>query len=300
MFEIIALIVVVLIAVVLIYATTKPDTFRVQHSMNIKTQPEKILPLINDFHNWAAWSPWEKMDPLLKRTYSGSGHDQCAVYEGTAIKKRHRAMNIVEKDPPSKVLIKLDFIKPFEGHNIAEFTLEGNGDSTNVTWAICGPPHYMAKVMSLFMDCDNMVGPQFETGLAKMKAVTEENKKGWGTCATSKASSFQSRRSISRPTAAINKRRARFGDSMARSKTMSAWATISRSSSGSRFYDRSRPSQARPFCSPGSCSSRGCSAIASTRKVIKDPRIRAMCDPKSMPFDVERLVYGGFKVLVDA
>ncbi len=175
MFEIIALIVVVLIAVVLIYATTKPDTFRVQRSINIKAQPEKIFPLINDFHNWAAWSPWEKMDPLLKRTYSGSGQGQGAVYEWDGNKKVGTGrMEIIEIAPPSKVLIKLDFIKPFEGHNIAEFTLEGNGDSTNVTWAMYGPTPYMAKVMSLFMDCDNMVGPQFETGLAKMKAVTEK------------------------------------------------------------------------------------------------------------------------------
>ena len=81
MFEIIALIVVVLIAGVLLYATTKPDTFRVQRSISIKAQPEKIFPLINDFHNWAAWSPWEKIDPLLKRTYSCSAQGQGAVYE---------------------------------------------------------------------------------------------------------------------------------------------------------------------------------------------------------------------------
>jgi hypothetical protein len=175
MFEIIALIVVVLIAAVLIYATAKPDTFRVHRSINIEVQPENIFPLINDFHNWTAWSPWEKMDPLLKRTYSGSAQGRGAVYEWDGNKKVGTGrMEIIEIAPPSKVLIKLDFIKPFEGHNIAEFTLEGNGDSTNVTWAMYGPTPYMAKVMSLFMDCDNMVGPQFETGLANMKAVTEK------------------------------------------------------------------------------------------------------------------------------
>jgi hypothetical protein len=175
MFEIIALIVVVLIAGVFLYATTKPDTFRVQRSISIKAQPEKIFPLINDFHNWAAWSPWEKIDPLLKRTYSCSAQGQGAVYEWDGNNKVGTGrMEIIEIAPPFKVLIKLDFIKPFEGHNIAEFTLEGIGGSTNVTWAMYGPTRYIAKVMSLFMDCDNMVGPQFETGLANMKAVTEK------------------------------------------------------------------------------------------------------------------------------
>ena len=175
MFTIIALIVVVLITAVLIYAATKPDTFRVQRSISIKAQPEKIFPLINDFQSWMAWSPWEKMDPMLKRTYSGSVQGQGAVYEWDGNNKVGTGrMEIIEIAPPSKVLIKLDFIKPFEGHNIAEFTLEGHGDSTNVTWAMFGPAAYMAKVMSLFMDCDKMVGPQFETGLANMKAVTEK------------------------------------------------------------------------------------------------------------------------------
>ena len=174
MFEIIALIVVLLIAAVLIYAATKPDRFRIQRSISIKAEPEKIFPLINDFHNWAAWSPWEKMDPLLKRTYSGPFQGQGALYEWDGNKVGTGRMEIIEIAPPSKVLIKLDFIKPFEGHNIAEFTLKGNGGSTYVTWAMYGPTPYMAKVMSLFMDADKMVGPQFETGLANMKAVSEK------------------------------------------------------------------------------------------------------------------------------
>lgn len=175
MLTIIALIVVMLIAAALAYAATKPDTFRVQRSISIKAQPEKIFPLINDFHSWMAWSPWEKMDPMLKRTYSGSAQGQGARYGwdgNNNVGTGH--MEIMETAPPSKVLIKLDFIEPFEGHNIAEFTLEGNGDSTNVTWAMYGPAPYMAKVMSLLKDCDKMVGPQFETGLANMKAVAEQ------------------------------------------------------------------------------------------------------------------------------
>lgn len=175
MFTIIALIVVVLIAAVLIYAATKPDTFRVQRSISINTPPERIFAHINDLTKWGTWSPWEKMDPAMKRTLSGAPQGKGAVCEwkGNNAVGQGR-MEILESLPASKILIKLDFLKPFEAHNFAEFILEGNGDSTNVTWAMFGPAAYMTKVISLFMDCDKMVGPQFETGLANMKAVTEK------------------------------------------------------------------------------------------------------------------------------
>jgi uncharacterized protein YndB with AHSA1/START domain len=175
MFKIIALIIVMLAAAVLIYATTKPDTFSVQRSTNIKASPERIFPMINDFHGWVNWSPWEKMDSTLKRTYSGSAQGQGAVYEWDGNNQVGTGrMEIVEAAPPSKVLIKLDVIKPFEGHNIAKFTLEDKGDSTNITWAMYGTTPYPAKVMHVFFSMDSMVGPQFETGLANMKALTEK------------------------------------------------------------------------------------------------------------------------------
>jgi hypothetical protein len=83
-------------------------------------------------------------------------------------------MEITETSSPSQVVIKLDFIEPFEAHNTAEFTLEGNGDSTNVSWAMYGPNPYIAKVIHLFFNMDSMVGKQFETGLANLKAVAEK------------------------------------------------------------------------------------------------------------------------------
>lgn len=174
MFAIIALTVVVLIAAVLIYAATKPDTFRVQRSISINAPPERILAHINDLTKWGAWSPWEKMDPAMKKTLSDAPQGKGAVCEwnGNNAVGQGR-MEILESLPASKILIKLDFLKPFEAHNFAEFIFERNGNSTNVTWAMFGPAPYIAKVISLFMNCDKMVGPQFETGLANMKAVTE-------------------------------------------------------------------------------------------------------------------------------
>ena len=128
MVKIIALIVIVLIVALLIYAATKPDMFRIQRTTRINAPPEKIFPHINDFHRWVVWSPWEKMDPALKRTYSGATNGKGAVYqwEGNG-KVGSGRMEIMESSTPSHIAIALDFIKPFEAHNIAEFTLDAQG-----------------------------------------------------------------------------------------------------------------------------------------------------------------------------
>jgi len=175
MLRIIAIAVVVLVTAVLVFAATRPDTFRVQRTASIKAPPDKIFPLINDFHKWSGWSPWEKLDPALKRTYSGpeSGIGTAYAWEGNNKVGKGR-MEIREVSPPSKVEIKLDFERPMEGHNITDFTLEGKGDSTIVTWDMQGPSSYLAKVMRIFFSMDKMIGKDFETGLANLKAVAEK------------------------------------------------------------------------------------------------------------------------------
>lgn len=171
----IVIVVVVLIAGVLIFAATKPDTFRVERAASIKAPPEKIFAFINDFHRWGAWSPWEKKDPALKRTYGAATSGKGAVYawEGNKDVGEGR-MEIAESSPPSKVTIKLDFMKPFEAHNIVEFTLEPKGDATNVTWAMQGDTPYFAKIIHVFINMDSMVGKDFETGLANLKGAAEK------------------------------------------------------------------------------------------------------------------------------
>jgi len=174
MITIITLVVVVLIVAVLVYAATKPDLFRVRRATNIKAPPEKIFALINDYHRWVAWSPYEKLDPAMRRTYSGAASGTGAVYEWEGNSKAGKGrMEITDTAPPSKVVIKLDFVKPFEAHNIVEFTMEPTGASTNVTWDMHGPSSYLAKVMHVFFNMDRMVGKDFETGLANLKALAE-------------------------------------------------------------------------------------------------------------------------------
>lgn len=169
------LVLIVLVAATLVIAATKPDDFAVQRAARIKAPPELIFPLINDFHRWGSWSPYEKKDPAMKRTYSGAANGVGAVYEwaGNGNVGSGR-MEITDIAPSSRVTIKLDFIKPFEGHNIAAFTLEPQGDSTDVTWAMHGPLHYVAKIMSLFLNMDRMIGGDFEVGLANMKTAAEQ------------------------------------------------------------------------------------------------------------------------------
>ena len=174
MLKITAIGVVVLVAAVLLFAATRPDNFSVQRTTSIKAPPEKIFPLINDLHRWTSWSPWEKMDPEMKRTYSGTASGKGAAYawQGNS-KVGEGRMEISDTSPPSKVTIKLDFIKPFEAHNTAEFTLEPKGDSTSVTWKMHGPSPYLAKVMGIFVSMDSMIGKDFETGLANLKTAAE-------------------------------------------------------------------------------------------------------------------------------
>ncbi len=174
MFKIMGIVVVVFVAAVLIYAATRPDTFWVQRTTSIKAPPEKIFALINDLHSWVSWSPYERKDPTMKKTHSGAASGKGAVYawEGNKDVGQGR-MEIAESVPPSKVAIKLDFVKPFEAHNIVEFTLDAQGDSTNVSWAMQGPLPYFAKVIHLFFDVDSMVGKDFEAGLANLKTIAE-------------------------------------------------------------------------------------------------------------------------------
>lgn len=175
MFKKIALAAVVLVAAVLLFAATRPDSIRVQRSTSIKAAPEKIFPLIADFHAWSAWSPWEKLDPAMKRTHSGapSGKGAAYAWDGNNDVGAGR-MEIAEVVPPSRITIKLDFSRPMEGHNTAEFTLVPKGDASEVTWAMFGPSPYLSKLIGLFLDMDKMIGKDFEAGLANLKALAEK------------------------------------------------------------------------------------------------------------------------------
>jgi len=171
----IALVIIVALVVMLIYASTRPDTFRLERSASVNAPPEKVFPLINDYKNWALWSPYENKDPAMKRTFSGAPAGRGAVYEWDGNKNVGTGrMEIVDTAPPNKIIIKLDFLKPFEGHNVAEFTMEPQDASTNVTWAMHGPVPFIGKILHLCFNMDKMIGNDFAAGLAKLKIAAEK------------------------------------------------------------------------------------------------------------------------------
>ena len=175
MFKIIGLIVALVIAGVLILAATRPDTFRVQRATTIQAPPQKVFEFIDDFNRWSVWSPWEKKDPAMKRTFGAATSGKGATYAWEGNKDVGQgSMEIAESAPPSRVAIKLDFVKPFEAHNMVEFTLEPRGEATALTWSMQGHTPYFAKIIHLFFDMDSMVGKDFEAGLASLKAAAEK------------------------------------------------------------------------------------------------------------------------------
>ncbi len=178
MFEVIIIVAIVLaiaIAVILILAATKPDTFRIERSAVIDAPADRIFSVLSDFHQWGGWSPWETKDPDMKRTYGGAERGKGAVYAWEGDKNVGTGrMEILEANAPSRLAIKLDFFKPFEAHNTAEFTMLPQGNATNVHWVMHGPATFMSKVMGVFFNFDKMVGKDFEAGLANLKRLTEK------------------------------------------------------------------------------------------------------------------------------
>ncbi len=163
----------VLIAAALAYAASKPDTFTIRRSAVIAAPPEHIFPLIGDLRAQSAWSPFEK-DPAMKRTYSGAARGTGAVYAWDGNRQvGSGSIAITAATPPSKVTLALDMVRPFKAHNTVEFTLDRTPAGTEVTWVMRGAQPFMAKVMGLFMNCDKMVGGEFEQGLANLKALAE-------------------------------------------------------------------------------------------------------------------------------
>lgn len=164
------------VALVLGWAATQPDTFRIERTITIDAPPERIFPLINDYRSWALWSPWDKKDPGMKRTLSGADTGVGAVYEWSGNREVGSGrMEIIQSVPDSRVAVDLQFMTPFEARNTAEFILTPRGGSTEVTWIMFGPSPFISKLLGLFMSMDQMVGGDFEAGLAAMKALAERD-----------------------------------------------------------------------------------------------------------------------------
>lgn len=169
----IGVILLVLIAGVLVFASTRPDSFSVERRIVIQAPPDKIQPLIADFHRWSDWSPWEKLDPAMKRTFGGAASGAGATYAWQGNKDVGSGRMEVKAAEPAKVSIQLDFIEPFEGHNMTDFVLSPKDGGTEVRWVMTGPSTFVTKLMGVFVSMDTMIGKDFEKGLAQMKVAAE-------------------------------------------------------------------------------------------------------------------------------
>jgi uncharacterized protein YndB with AHSA1/START domain len=169
------LVVLVTVCVALLaFARTRPDSYSLQRVMSINASPERIFSLIIDFRHWPRWSPFEALDPTMKRAYSGAVSGKGAIYEWDGNSRAGKGrMEITETSPPSRATVKVDFLKPFDAHNLNQFTLEAEGASTKVTWAMRGSQPYLLKLMGIFVNTDKVLGKHFETGLANLKTATE-------------------------------------------------------------------------------------------------------------------------------
>jgi hypothetical protein len=174
MFRIIIAVIVVVIMGILGVAATKPDTFTYERKITINAPAEKIFPYINDFKNWLAWSPYEKKDPAMKRTYGAATVGKGAGYEWDGNDDIGAGrMDITNVTEPSRIEIRLEFFRPFEAVNTAVFTLSPVAGGTEVSWAMSGEANFISKIMCVFFDVDKMVGNDFEQGLAALKALGE-------------------------------------------------------------------------------------------------------------------------------
>ncbi len=162
------------VAAISLIATQRPDTFRVSRTASIAAPPDKLFALINDVREFNSWSPYVLRDPQATGRYSGPAAGPGARYDFDGKKSGSGSFEITAATPPSQVRMRLDMTAPFEVHNVVTFTLVPQGPATQATWAMEGPAPFLSKFMGVIFDMDKMVGTDFETGLANLKARAEK------------------------------------------------------------------------------------------------------------------------------
>jgi len=156
----------------------QPDDFKVTRSATIAAPPEKVFEQVNDFHKWEAWSPWAKIDPAMKVSYSGADSGTGAAYTWAGNSDAGEGkMTIMASHPSQHIAIDLDFIKPFASKNVTEFTFRPSADSTEVTWSMASTNNFVMKAFCFVMDMDKLIGGDFEKGLVQLKTVAEAEAK---------------------------------------------------------------------------------------------------------------------------
>ena len=169
----IALGLLVLLIVLAAFVATRPADFRLVRSRTMAAPPELVHAFVNDFHKWPLWSPWEKLDPAMKREISGAPSGTGAIYYWSGNNKAGEGrMTITDSRASRSVTIRLEFMKPWTATNTTQFDFASQDSGTEVTWAMSGHHSFMGKAFGLLMSMEKMVGPDFERGLANLDAAT--------------------------------------------------------------------------------------------------------------------------------
>lgn len=164
----------VILGLLLIIVAARPSDFRVTRSAAMAAPPEQVFPQVNELRNWEAWNPWGKLDPNCKMTYDGPAAGVGASYAWAGNNKVGAGRNTITGSRPNELVrFRLEFARPMKATNIAEFTFRPDGDQTVVTWTMSGKHNFVGKAFGLVMNCDKMLGGQFEKGLAQMKSLAE-------------------------------------------------------------------------------------------------------------------------------
>ncbi|WP_457424823.1 SRPBCC family protein [Roseateles sp. P5_E7] len=164
----------VALVALLVYASTRPDEFRVERRLRIAAPADKVWPLVSELRSFNRWNPYERKDPLIKTRYDGAPSGIGSRYAWESDKVGTGSMEITSQQPGRTVRMNLDFVKPFEAHNQAEFALQPTADgATEVRWSMAGPANFMSKLMGVFIDMDKMVGSDFEDGLQNLRQLAE-------------------------------------------------------------------------------------------------------------------------------
>ena len=168
----------VIVIVVIVVVALQPAQYRITRTATMRAPAAAIFTQVNDFHNWKAWSPWERIDPAMKRDYDGTPAGIGAVYTWAGNREVGEGrMTITESRPSELIRIRLEFFKPMAGVSAAEFRFEPSGQDTVVTWSMSGDKNFLGKAIHLVLNMDAMIGGNFDKGLAQLRSMVEAESK---------------------------------------------------------------------------------------------------------------------------
>lgn len=164
----------IVLGLFLLFVATRPAAFRIERSRQIQAPSPVVYSIINDLHQWGRWSPYEKLDPNMQRTFSGTEKGPGSSYAWNGNNRAGEGrLTIVESNPDEAVKLDLEFTRPFRCQNKVTFALKPQSNQTTVSWIMEGSNNFVGKIFHMVMDMDKMCGKDFEAGLANLDTIAQ-------------------------------------------------------------------------------------------------------------------------------